>query len=332
MATNLFLWSIPIAALIMFALVTGFRPVVRVLCLAAAVILIWVAWGMHGVKWMAEQVVASDTKAAAETMQRLGLAGDLFGGVNALFSALAFGGVAIAAYLQFGTNRHARIQAFEGSFYSSVDLLHRIAEGLIFDESLLEDAEYSLMKARLRALGGIKIEPASQRPAIFRGREVFPALVAGIASKANTPEKVAFQYRSLQVNHNYVLGHYFRHLYQVLKLIDQQPNELISEREKDGYASVLRAQLSTSELALLLLNCTDEMVDQGQFRNLLVRYRMLEHLPYYLDAGYYKARQSDLVLGDLQVMQSFQTQIKIGHPQQAPSGAFGSNPVSIPKP
>jgi hypothetical protein len=330
-ATFLFLWAIPIALSIMLALVPSIWPAIRVFSLVSAVVLMWVAWALHGAQWLAARLVEQN---GAETLSRLGVTGDLFGGINALFAAFAFGGVAIAAYLQFKTNRQARIQSFEGAFFSAVELLHRIAEGLTFDESLLNDREFDLELARLRKYAGIVgVSGSGLEPVlVFKGREVFSAVVAKIAQRASTPEKVIEEYRVLQVHHNYVLGHYFRHLYQVLKLIDRQPSEVLEASDKDGYASLLRAQLSTSELALLLLNCTNGMVDQGQFRNLLVKYRMLEHLPYFCEAGYFKTRQSGLVLGDLRTMQCFLTIEQIVSVQQVSRGAFGSNPEVVPKP
>jgi hypothetical protein len=338
-ATYLLLWSLPIGLLILLALVPWFATSVRVASLGTAVVLTWFAWAVHGVKWMANRLTEhlsggvqqpSSTSAASalELLQKLGVTGDLFGGINALFAALAFGGVAIAAYLQFGTNRQSKIQSFEGAFYSAVDLLHRIAEGLSFDDAVLDDDKFDEQIARLRLLAGLN-HAENQLPP-FTGRGVFPAVVSGIAKRTKTPEAVSGKYRVLQNEHNYVLGHYFRHLYQVLKLIDRQPEEVISTSDKESYASVLRAQLSTSELALLLLNCTGDMVDQGQFRNLLVRYHMLEHLPYWIDGQVVRARQSGLLLGDLWTMQQFKDETPLDSSSRVQRGAFGANPVVIP--
>lgn len=337
--TYLLLWTLPIVLLVLLALSKSLWPAIRVLALGSAVFLAWLAWALHGANWIATRLTSgirpSSTAAAdgekaseaLELLQRLGVTGDLFGGINALFAALAFGGVAIAAYLQFGTNRQAQVQTFEGAFFSAVDLLHRIGEGLQFDDSILDSKGFDIQVARLRLLAGGKGEQTA-RP-ICSGREVFPALVSGIARRANTPEAVSEKYRLLQTEHNYVLGHYFRHLYQVLKLIDRQSEEVIDKRRKESYASMLRAQLSTSELALLLLNCTGDMVDQGQFRNLLVKYRMLEHLPYFQDGAIYKTREGGLVLGDLETMQQFLVETEIPSLVSHPRGAFGANPVAI---
>jgi len=48
------------------------------------------------------------------------------------------------------------------------------------------------------------------------------------------------------------LGHYFRHLYQMVKFIDKQ--KTLTKKEKYFYVKTLRAQLSTHEQVLLFLN------------------------------------------------------------------------------
>ncbi|WP_298717098.1 putative phage abortive infection protein, partial [Chitinophaga sp.] len=52
--------------------------------------------------------------------------------------------------------------------------------------------------------------------------------------------------------HQFRLGHYFRHLFQTVKYVDEQP--FLKYKDKYGYIKTLRAQLSTYEQALLFLN------------------------------------------------------------------------------
>ncbi len=63
---------------------------------------------------------------------------------------------------------------------------------------------------------------------------------------------------------HYVLGHYFRHLYHILKFIDKQFRVELSKASKQNkhivfekyknYADIVQAQLSSSELAVLFYN------------------------------------------------------------------------------
>ena len=68
------------------------------------------------------------------------------------------------------------------------------------------------------------------------------------------------------------LGHYFRHLYHIYKLIDT--SETFSSKEKLQYAKIVRAQLSHLELKLLFLNCCSE--DGKAFQQYVGRYELLE--------------------------------------------------------
>lgn len=312
--TYLYLWAIPTTALIMFACVPYFWGYARLFALLLAVLFIWLSWALDGVQVMAGLLAKADTEV-------LGRIGDLFGGVNALFSALAFVGVAIAANFQFRSNRQAHVQTFETSFYSAIDLLHRISEGLRFDPRIFPNLDLE----QIRRNAGLPPRAVT----IFEGREVFAEVVRCIKGMSNSYRETLENYRKLQDEHNYVLGHYFRHLYQVLKMIDRQVDDVLSKEQKRSYASILRAQLSTSELALLMLNCAEDVVDAGQFRNLLVRYCFLEHLPIKRATFVYYAADSKLFLSTVGGIKSFLVEEPI--PPQSPrnQGAFGQNPTSI---
>lgn len=316
---HLLLWAAAITVLFMCAASNSVWSAVRIYALLLGVGCMWLAWALDGASLIAGLTADNNE------LQRLGQAGDLFGGINALFAALAFAGVAVAAYFQWRSNRQSHIQTFVSSFYSAIDLLHRMTESLQFDLDIFPDTT----TARVRKLAGLA-PPEASKPA--RGRAVFSEVAARIAETSHTWEQTVINYSRLQTSHNYVLGHYFRHLYQILKMIDRQPDTVLTPFEKSEYASALRAQLSTSELALLKLNCSDETVDQGQFRNLLITYRMLEHLPYELVDCVYRARDSGLIVGSLSSMQQFLIPTRIGSVTKMLRGAFGSNPVAIPAP
>ena len=127
------------------------------------------------------------------------------------------------------------------------------------------------------------------------------------------------------------MGHYFRNLYQALKLIESYPDASLSRAQKVKYASILPSQLSSGELTLLYLNCLAGMVDGGQFKNLLVRYRMLEHLPLRVQNGMFRATGNDLVLADVNSVSYYlaESPTEVGRTQRL-RGAFGTNPVPLP--
>lgn len=72
------------------------------------------------------------------------------------------------------------------------------------------------------------------------------------------------------------LGHYFRHLYQIVKYIHN--SELISEKEKKQYAAILRSQLSAYELVLLFYNCFVDDLGYPKFKYLVDKYDLIQNM------------------------------------------------------
>lgn len=72
----------------------------------------------------------------------------------------------------------------------------------------------------------------------------------------------------------YDIGPYFMNIYQILKFIDNSNNI----ENKKFYSNILRAQLSTSEFALLFLNSLGNNGNE-KFLPLLIKYEFFEQLP-----------------------------------------------------
>lgn len=75
--------------------------------------------------------------------------------------------------------------------------------------------------------------------------------------------------------HQSRLGHYFRHLYQTVVYIDQQDLPI----DRYEYAKTVRAQLSTHEQALLLINARTPLGANWWQHEIILRYRMVQNLP-----------------------------------------------------
>ncbi|BEV17788.1 hypothetical protein HBDW_45760 [Herbaspirillum sp. DW155] len=160
----------------------------------------------------------------------------------------------------------------------------------------------------------VPIRPKRQRIALERGD-----------TPKKSPPTAARVYQEIQEKHNYVLGHYFRNLYQVLAYIHasapvevDRGNELAPSPKR--YSNILRAQLSSDELVALYFNCQGTLVDDGTFRGYLIEYEMLEHMPLEYD----KERNALLVKA-----YAFTADI-LEYAVVSPSGsirsAFGKNP------
>lgn len=91
--------------------------------------------------------------------------------------------------------------------------------------------------------------------------------------------------------HNDQLGHYFRHLYQMVKFLALADSKVISEQDKNEYACIIRAELSDFEQALLYYNAVSDRgvswlstigeEDNNEYskRGLLSRFRLIKNIP-----------------------------------------------------
>ena len=85
--------------------------------------------------------------------------------------------------------------------------------------------------------------------------------------------------------HQSRLGHYFRHMFQTIKYIDEQSNELLNYSDKYFYIKTLRAQMTTHEQALLFYNSLThigqdwELREQDLNKKLITKYNLIKNLP-----------------------------------------------------
>ena len=225
------------------------------------------------------------------------LFGDSFGGVNALVSALAFAGMIVTFAFQryelsmqrqelksqreefTSQNKTLRLQRFENTFFSMMELQQSIVNDLYAEEEnkriVLEDATNGIGKR------GKEVITQYQH----RGRDLFhyAFMVVKLTIKDDTPQdyNVNGLYRVLHkmglksFEEYYTVSlfdHYFRHLYTILKFIDQ--NDWLGENEQYKYATFLRATLSRYELVMLYYNG----FFYAKMKRLMEKYHLLNNL------------------------------------------------------
>lgn len=249
--------------------------------------------GMIGSHYYAEQYFhgnGGDSRA---------LFGDSMGAVNALVSAFAFGGMIIAIILQhkelklqrselkqqrleFNTqNKTLKFQRFENTFFSMLSTQQELVNNLSLSAS-----EYETYIDRSGN------EPVMDNRKIIReikGREVFSYTFEKLKYRCTVP---GMGIRTLQ-GFRLILGylgiqeyeesdtptyfdHYFRHLYTLIKFIDNQPNEFLTPEEKYKYTSIVRATLSRYEFIWLYYNCLSGAGEK--FKPLIETYSLLKNL------------------------------------------------------
>jgi hypothetical protein len=241
---------------------------------------LWLVWATYGIRLILWYWTDSGSPTTNENhaLAQLGQIGDLFGGVNALFAAFAFVGVAIAAYYQHKTfvmqrEQHVR-QSFEPLFFQLLGA-HRPPEELApaWVEDSNPEPDIEVIWAGF---------PEADKPTSMA--ECIRALRDYVNYQARDAQKTdaTGQARWIQFRSSYeafyrfneaTLGPYFRKLYHLFKFIAYSD---LSWDEKVRYANIARASLDKNELFLLLLNCGSER--GGEFKPLVEAFGLLKHI------------------------------------------------------
>ena len=234
--------------------------------------------------------------------------GDSFGAINALFAGLAFAGVIYAIILQKkelglqrdelglqrreleytrteirgqkeqlqAQNQTLQKQNFENSFFQLLDLHSEIVNSMaIPGDSLTTPKRYMGAKDYSgRECFGLMLQKLEDIYQI--AKEEFSA-----AMRPDEDTTREFMYRWLNDKYEEFfpelqpyLGHYFRHLYNIVKFVDEGGQEVA---ERKFYTDLVRAQLSSTELGLLFYH---GLSDRGDgFRDLIEEYALFKHIP-----------------------------------------------------
>ena len=162
-----------------------------------------------------------------EKISDLGTFGDFFGGVlNPILTFLTLFGLIATIVIQRQELRLSRIeyektadalstQAVEITFFNILDLHHKIVDNLKVDINELKAKGEFTGIAEEVFLNFIKMS----KKTTFNGRVAFDEILDFITYGAKSPAEILERYKAIQDNHNHVLGHYFRNLYQALKVI-----------------------------------------------------------------------------------------------------------------
>lgn len=255
--------------------VSFWKPLLGMLSVAA---LLWAAWGFVGVG-LVEGYWRSKFSVDATTggLPALGQVGDLFGGVNALFAAFAFAGVAVAAYYQHlswqllsdeatrSNARHVR-ESFEPLFFQLLKLprrpAHLLPTGTIYDH----------LKVGVTSEGLAHFEDVVQalRSTIATSNAYAQLAVDGLQAPLSG---FISMYEELYRRNEAVLGPFWRSQYHIFKLIERSelPDDI-----KVEYANIARAMLGTDVVFLMTLNCAAD--SNKEFGKLVDKFGLLKHV------------------------------------------------------
>lgn len=235
--------------------------------------------------------------------------GDMFGAVNALFSAFAFAGLIYAILLQ---RKDLQLQLRElrdtrEELRGQKEQLE--AQNKTFLRQSFETRFFEWLKLHHEIVNGIDIRSRAVGHGVTRsGRDCFGVFLGRVqgaynsALRSMTPDSTRISgesetdywqrfystaetsairevivtayldaYRTFQGD----VGHYFRNLYNLVKFVHRSTE--IPDGEKRLYTSIVRAQLSSDELALLFYNCLSPY-GSLKFKPLVEQYGLLKNM------------------------------------------------------
>lgn len=227
----------------------------------------WVAWALHGptlATWLMRRPTID--------MSASGQWGDTFGAFNALFGALGFTAVFATLLVQGAALKRQQdelhAQRFESTYFELIRLLRELREQVVFHHS----KEYETQIGRKN---GMQQHPFAISGAL-REVEFWLGLMEGGNVALLSAGDVGLTYKSNVHAHNEAaLGPYFRVMYTILKRISV--DRVLSKQEKTDYGNLLRAQLTSDDIALAGYNALSDV--SGNFVDYLKEFKLLAHLP-----------------------------------------------------
>jgi hypothetical protein len=180
--------------------------------------------------------------------ENIGVFGDKFGAVNALFSGLAFAGIIITIWLQREDLKETRkemeeqrkvltLERFEQTFFNLVNLHNNIVSSCAIKYPIKD-----------------KVEGQDVFGEIYN--ELKPKFGSALIGDWEEPYNQTFR------KYHNILGHYFRNLYRIIKFVDEYnfgiSDQNLEFKTKYSYIAIVRAQLSMSELCLIFYNGISE--------------------------------------------------------------------------
>lgn len=224
-----------------------------------------------------------------------GTFGDMFGAVNSVFSGLAFAGIIITIYLQREElkeqreelrltrkefeiqNTTLKLQRFENTFFNLLTLQNTIINSM------------SISKTK-SVVTGISTQHMLYE---IKGRDVIADSYIEMIDylDKNSGEDFKVTYETYFQKKQAILGHYFRHLYNIFKFVsDTDFNNANEENQKDPdivakenfiiqykYTSMVRAQFSNHEFVWLFYNGLS--IKGAKFKPIIEKYALLNNLP-----------------------------------------------------
>ena len=168
------------------------------------------------------------------------------------------------------SNESLQKQDFKSSFFELLKMHSEIVNSIVIRKGIKE--EYFGQECFDHMLRSLKNKYNNGDPA----RRMFWDNMSPLPPD-KMKEEINVIYEEFFAEYQPYVGPYFRHLYQVVKLVDQ--SDFLKEFEaKKFYTNLIRAQLSSDELGLFFYNC---LSDRGaKFKDLVEKYALFKDMSF----------------------------------------------------
>lgn len=210
-------------------------------------------------------------------VQNRGTFGDMFGAINALFSGCAFATLIFTVWMQREElslqRRELELTRMEMS--GQKEQLEFQAKTMKLQQ--FETIFFSLLRTQQEIINATDLVGAG---IVTKGRDCYKVFYKRFKEpwdknyRVQRPmDGIRNAYAEFYRQYEPEVGHYFRHLYHLIKFIK---NSDVSDPKQ--YTNLVRAQLSSYELLLLFYNC---LYDTGRdkFKPLVEEFSLLKNLP-----------------------------------------------------
>lgn len=224
-------------------------------------------------------VVANYVKPIAiGDVTRFGISGDFFGFANALFSALAFAMIIVTLWMQKHELKQQRMELDQTQSIMELQQAEMREQNESLQRQRFENTFFNMLQMHNEVVAAIKVGDSggSGRVAFVAVLDSFRNFNPGNLNRHTaTGQKVlpsVERYEEWYKSYESKIGHYFRTLYNMLRYIDE-----FGGPQGFMYARLVRAQLSSHELDLLLYNGLS-FYGREKLQPLMEKYSLLKHL------------------------------------------------------
>jgi hypothetical protein len=209
----------------------------------------------------------------AELQPERGTFGDMFGAANALFSGLAFAGVAYAILLQRAEVAISREELERSrAIQMEQERLTQIQQDGL-NRQMFENTFFKLLDLFVHLVEDLDIR--TQEGRVIKGADVFEEIMRELTARLEDEdgaEPMAL-YAEIAARYKPDLGHYFRTLVNMLRFVDSAA--IAQSADVRLYTNLIRAQITDPEATMLALHGLNER--GASLKPLLEDYALLKN-------------------------------------------------------